>query len=259
MPCQRIAQHVPLPRPAAPRYISGEFPYTGARPSSRDLRRLGRVSRHSEAGRMARQFIYHMQGLTKTYPTTARCSRTSTCRSIRTPRSACSGSTARASRRCCGSWPGIDKEFTGEGWVGRRRARRLPAAGAAARSRQERARERDGGRRGQEGAARPLQRDRRQLFGRDRRRDGEAAGPDRQPRICGTSTPRSTWRWTRCAVRPTTPRWTSFPAARSAASRSASCCSTSPIFCCSTSRPTISTPRAWTGWKATCATIPARS
>ena len=34
-----------------------------------------------------------------------------------------------------------------------------------------------------------------------------------------------------------------------AASRSAGCCSTSPKCCCSTSRPTISTPRAWRGWK----------
>ena len=70
--------------------------------------------------------------------------------------------------------------------LGRRgRARRLPAAGAAARCRQERARQRHGGRRGQEGAARPLQRDRRQLLGRDRRRDVEAAGPDRQPEPLG--------------------------------------------------------------------------
>jgi hypothetical protein len=61
---------------------------------------------------MARQFVYFMQGLTKTYPATARCSRTSICRSIRTPRSACSASTAPASRRCCASWPASTRNIT---------------------------------------------------------------------------------------------------------------------------------------------------
>ncbi len=37
---------------------------------------------------------------------TGRSWRTSTCRSIPTPRSACSASTAPANRRCCASWPG---------------------------------------------------------------------------------------------------------------------------------------------------------
>ncbi len=36
------------------------------------------------------------------------------------------------------------------------------------------------------------------------------------------------------------------------------CCSSSPTFCCSTNRPTISTPRRRRGWKSTCATIRAR-
>ena len=49
------------------------------------------------------------------------------------------------------------------------------------------------------------------------------------------------------------------PAANAAASRCASCCSTSPTCCCWTNRPTISTPNRWHGWKAICATIPARS
>jgi ATPase subunit of ABC transporter with duplicated ATPase domains len=38
-----------------------------------------------------------------------------------------------------------------------------------------------------------------------------------------------------------------------AASRCASCCSTSPTCCCWTSRPTISTPSRCHGWKAICA------
>ena len=59
------------------------------------------------------------------------------------------------------------------------RARRLPAAGTGARRDEERARERHGGRRLLQGDPRPLQRDRRQLFRRDRRRDDAAAGRDR--------------------------------------------------------------------------------
>ena len=51
----------------------------------------------------------------------------------------------------------------------------------------------------------------------------------------------------------------SSPAASTAASRSASCCSTSRNFCCSTSRPTISTPRRCRGSKVICAIIRARS
>lgn len=43
------------------------------------------------------------------------------------------------------------------------------------------------------------------------------------------------------------------------ASRCAACCSTSRNCCCWTNRPTISTPSRCHGWKAICATIPARS
>ena len=49
------------------------------------------------------------------------------------------------------------------------------------------------------------------------------------------------------------------PAASAAASRCAGCCSKSRNCCCWTSRRTISTPRRSIGWKGTCATIPARS
>ena len=110
---------------------------------------------------------------------------------------------------------GIDTDYVGEGWVaeGARVGylEQEPQLDAS----QVGARERDGGRRRQEGAARPLQRIRDELLRRDRRRDGEAAGRDRLPRISGTSTARSTWRWTRCAARPTTPTSPSSPAARS--------------------------------------------
>ena len=54
--------------------------------------------------------------------------------STRTPRSACSASTAPASRRCCASWPASTRNWSGEAWVAEGATRRLPAAGAAARS-----------------------------------------------------------------------------------------------------------------------------
>ena len=61
--------------------------------------------------------------------------------------------------------------------LGRRSRSSMPAQG--------RARQRHGGRGGEEGAGRALQRDRRQLLRRDRRRDGQAAGRDRGARPVG--------------------------------------------------------------------------
>jgi hypothetical protein len=58
-----------------------------------------------------------------------------------------------------------------------------------------------------------------------------------------------------CAARPATARSTTSRAARSAASRSPSCCSRSRPSCCSTSPPTTSTPRASSGWRTTSSTI----
>ncbi len=90
---------------------------------------------------------------------------------------------------------------------------------------------------------RPLQRTGDELFRRDRRRDGGAAGPDRRRQPLGSRTRRSTSRWRRCAARRTTPTSTACRAARSAGWRCASCCWKPPTCCCSTSRPTTSTPR----------------
>jgi len=49
------------------------------------------------------------------------------------------------------------------------------------------------------------------------------------------------------------------PVARSAASPSAGCCCPIPTCCCSTNRPTISTPNRCRGWSASCTSIPAPS
>ncbi len=47
------------------------------------------------------------------------------------------------------------------------------------------------------------------------------------------------------------------PAAKSAASRCAGCCSQSPTCCCWTNRPTTSMPKAWSGWNNSCSASPA--
>ena len=70
-----------------------------------------------------------------------------------------------------------------------------------------------------------------------------AAGRDRRAATPGTSTPRSSRPWRRCAARPATPRSIRSRAARSAAWRCAASCCRSPTSSCSTSRPTISTPK----------------
>ena len=59
-------------------------------------------------------------------------------------------------------------------------------------------------------------------------RDGRAAGGASTTPTPGTSTPSSSRRWTRCAARRRTPTCRCSPAARSAGSRCASCCSSQP-------------------------------
>ena len=197
---------------------------------------------------MARQFIYHMQGLTKTYPGGNRRSwRTSTCRSTRTPRSACSASTARASRRCCASWPASTRSSPARAGSPRARASATCSRSRSSTRRKTCASNVMEGVAPQEGDARPLQRNRDELLGRDRGRDDEAAGRDRRqgpvgPRLQGRA---GDGRAALPAGRRR--RGRSSRAASAAASRSASCCSSSPNCCCSTSRPTISTPKtvAW--------------
>ena len=75
----------------------------------------------------------------------------------------------------------------------------------------------------------------------------------------GTSTPSSSRPWTRCAARRRTPTSRCSPAVSGAGSRSASCCFSSPTCCCSTSRPTTSTPRACSGSSSTWRSTPAPS
>ena len=146
---------------------------------------------------------------------------------------------------------GLDKDFTGEAWAAEGRARRLSAAGTAARREHDRARERHAGRRRQEGQARPLQRTRDELFRRDRRRDGNAAGRDRRENLWDLDSQIDiAMEALRCP--PDDAASTTLSGGERAASRSASCCSKRPKCCCWTSRPTISTPKPSPGCKSTC-------
>ena len=133
---------------------------------------------------------------------TRRCSTTSRWRSTRARRSACSATTARASRRCCGSWPGVDQEYRGEAALAPGATRRDARAGAGPRRVQGRQGQRRGRRRRDEGAARPLQRARGQLLRGDRRGVRQRSRPRSTPPTRGTSTPSSSTRWTPCACRP---------------------------------------------------------
>ena len=141
---------------------------------------------------MARQFIYHMQGLTKTYPRNRKVLDNIHLSFYPDAKIGVLGVNGSGKSTLLRIMARHRQGFRRRGLGRGGRARRLPGAGAAARRDKDRARERDGGRRRQEGADRPLQRDRRELFRRDRRRDGEAAGRDRLqeslgPRLTGRS------------------------------------------------------------------------
>ena len=98
---------------------------------------------------------------------------------------------------------GMDTEYQGEGFVAEgARVGYLPQEPPLD-DMLERARQRHARREGQAGHPRPLQRTRDELFGRDRRRDDEAAGRDRGAGTSGISTARSNRRWTRSAARRT--------------------------------------------------------
>ena len=150
---------------------------------------------------------------------------------------------------------------------GRRHLDRLPAPGAAARSDEDRPRQRRGGRRRDQGAADALRRGQREARrGSLARRDGEGPrravahpGQDRRvervgPRLAARA---GDGRAAAAAARRRGRRRS--PAASAAASRCAGCCCSRPTCCCSTSRPTTSTPNRSPGSSGSSRTTPARS
>ncbi len=123
-----------------------------------------------------RQFIYHMQGLNKTYPGNRKVLENINLSFYPDAKIGVLGVNGSGKSTLLRIMAGIDTDFTGDGWVAEG-ARRLSGAGAAARSGTKTVRENV-----MEGVAAKkalidrYNEDRRQLLGRDRRRDGEAAG-----------------------------------------------------------------------------------
>ena len=152
---------------------------------------------------------------------------------------------------------GVDKEIEGEAMPMPGLKHRLPAAGAAARSRADGARGGRGGHgrgaRSQGEARRGLRRLRRarRRFRQARRRAGQARSHHRHRRHGHRAPARDRRRRAAPAAVGREDRQRC-RAARSAASRCAGCCCPSPTCCCSTSRPTTSTPRASTGSSSSC-------
>ena len=96
---------------------------------------------------MARQFIYHMSGLSKTYPGGKKVLDNVHLSFYPDAKIGVLGVNGSGKSSLLRIMAGIDKEFNGEAWVGAGREGRLPAAGAAARSVEDRAPERHAGRR----------------------------------------------------------------------------------------------------------------
>ncbi len=105
---------------------------------------------------MARQFVYHMEGLTKTYPGNRKVLENINLSFYPDAKIGVLGVNGSGKSTLLRIMAGIDTEYNGEGLGRRGRPRRLSAAGAAARSGQVGSRKRHGGRRAAEGDRRPL-------------------------------------------------------------------------------------------------------
>ena len=247
-----------------PRWRKKPFPLDGpcSKSPPQQQAQAGRPARGSTGkafSPMARQFIYHMQGLSKTWPGGKKVLDNVHLSFYPDAKIGVLGVNGSGKSTLLRIMAGIDKDFSGEGWVAEgARVGYLPQEPKldeiARRARQCHAR-----RGGKEGRSRPLQRTRDELFGRDGGRDDRPAGRDRGQGPVGSRQPGRSGDGRARLPAGRLGRSASCQAARSAASRCANCCWSSRNCCCSTSRPTISTPRPSTGSKAICATIPARS
>ena len=206
---------------------------------------------------MARQFIYHMQGLTKAFSGGKKVLENIHLSFYPDAKIGVLGPNGSGKSTLLKIMAGLDKEFSGEAWAAEgARVGYLPqeprARSVAGREGQRHAR-----RRGKAGDPRPLQRADDELLRRDGGGSLEAAGRDRLeeplgPGIEGRDVDgRARLPAGRCR------RERRSRAARSAASRSASCCSKSPTSSSSTSRPTISTRRPSRGSKSIWSSFPA--
>ena len=111
-----------------------------------------------------RQFIYHMQGLTKIYPGNRKVLENIHLSFYPDAKIGVLGVNGSGKSTLLRIMAGIDTDFAGEGWVAEgARVGYLPQEPALDET-LSRSRKRHARRRRQEGAARPLQRDRRQLL-----------------------------------------------------------------------------------------------
>ena len=201
------------------------------------------------------QYVYVMNKLSKTYPGGKQVLKDMTLAFLPGAKIGVVGSTARASRRCCASWPARRTSS----WARPGRPRAFASAYLPQEPQLDQAKDVTGN--VMEGVAeKKAKLDRYNELAMnysDETADEMSQLQDEidAGRACGTSTPRSSRPWMRCAARRATPRLPRYPAARSAASRSASCSLPGPTSSCSTSRPTISMPRASPGSSIICATI----
>ena len=76
---------------------------------------------------MARQFVYHMQGLTKTYPGNRKVLENVNLSFYPDAKIGVLGVNGSGKSTLLRIMAGLDKEYTGEAWVAAGRPRRLPA------------------------------------------------------------------------------------------------------------------------------------
>ena len=125
---------------------------------------------------MARQFVYFMKGLSKTYPPNRKVLDNVHLSFYPDAKIGVLGVNGSGKSTLLRIMAGIDKEYNGEAWVAEGARVGYLEQEPQLDRRQDRARKRHAGRRQAEGDPRPLQRTGDELFRRDRRRDDQPAG-----------------------------------------------------------------------------------
>jgi ATPase subunit of ABC transporter with duplicated ATPase domains len=207
---------------------------------------------------MAREFIYHMRGLTKTYPGNRKVLQDVHLSFYPDAKIGVLGVNGSGKSTLLRIMAGLDTEWSGEGWVAEgARVGYLPQEPQLDEGKTVRENVMEGV------AASQAILDRYNELAMnysDETADEMTSLQDEiEAKGCGISIRRWIRPWTRCAARLMTGRSTGCRAASGAASPCASSCSSSPSCCSSTSRPTTSTPRRRPGSKGICAATRARS
>jgi ATP-binding cassette ChvD family protein len=112
---REIGAQLAVPRRG--RYISANSPNPALEPRLRSLRALGCVGSTARAGRMARQFIYHMQGLSKTYPGNRKILENINLSFYPDAKIGVLGVNGSGKSTLLRIMAGLDKEFAGDAWI----------------------------------------------------------------------------------------------------------------------------------------------